>query len=151
MGGEQYRYLTADDVWAMNVAILQAEGDTSHLLSFNALESAVMRPAQAARYQPDTDLAQLATLLISGITLAHPFLDGNKRTAAIAGMTLLRLNGYRITPTDETLGRQVEALVTATGDRQRATDDFTAWLRSVMEPIEQSEEKQRRPGRGGVC
>ena len=137
MKGDHYRFLSANDVWAMNDAILRAEGDSSHVLSSSGLEGGVMRPAQAARYQPESDLATLTALLVAGVALAHAFLDGNKRTAAMAGMTFLRLNGYRIILLDETLGRQVEALVLATGAREEATAAFADWLRAVMVPGEE--------------
>jgi hypothetical protein len=38
------RYLTPDEVWAINVAILGREGGTALLRDRSALEGALMRP-----------------------------------------------------------------------------------------------------------
>jgi len=128
------RYLTADDVWAMNAAILRREGDQSLVRDRGALESAVMRP-QTAAYYGQTDLVAQTAALITGIALAHPFLDANKRTAAIAGATFLRLNGYRIASPDDMFGRQIMAVVNRTSDLGTTTQQFTGWLRSAVMPI----------------
>jgi death on curing protein len=126
-------YLTPDDVWAMNDAILRREGAQSLVRDRGALESAVVRP-QTAAYYDHSDLVAQTAALITGIALAHPFLDGNKRTAAIAGATFLRLNGCRITSADDTFGRQIVAVVNRAGDLGTATQQLTGWLRTVVTP-----------------
>ena len=58
------------------------------------LESALARPQQLHAYgDPPPDLAQLAASLAFGLARNHPFVDGNKRTAAVACETFLLLNG----------------------------------------------------------
>jgi len=118
------RYLTADDVWAMNGAILRREGAPSLVRDRGALESAVLRPQTAAYYDQADLVAQTAALII-GIALAHSFLDGNKRTAAIAAATFLRLNGYHIASADDTFGRQIVAVVKRIDDLGTATQQLT--------------------------
>lgn len=57
-----------------------------------------------------TSVWSQASALIHGVVAAHGFLDGNKRTAWAAGMTLLALNGItliRITD-EETANYMVE-------------------------------------------
>ena len=56
------------------------------------LESALARPRHAAFYE-DADLAAQATL-VWGLTENQPFIDGNRRTALVVGLTFLRVNGY---------------------------------------------------------
>lgn len=92
-------YLTADEAWAINDAILQAEGGAPLLRDRGALEGAIMRPRTRTYYEGADLIDQAATLMI-GLALSHPFLDGNKRTAAIAGDVFLRLNGLRIEADD---------------------------------------------------
>jgi death on curing protein len=77
-------YLNKQDVIYINECLLQQQGMPSPLLSENALESALMRPQTAAYYQ-NADIVTQGALLIVGITLAHAFLDGNKRAALVAG------------------------------------------------------------------
>lgn len=58
------------------------------------LESALARPQQLFAYgNPRPDLAALAASLAYGLARNHPFVDGNKRTAAVACELFLALNG----------------------------------------------------------
>lgn len=124
------QHLAAADVAAMNAEILQRAGEgIYHLRDEGALESAVMRPQMAEHYEGADIVAQAATL-IAGITLAHAFLDGNKRTAATAGSVFLYLNGWEIDSLPPELGQQVEALVSGSGSLRNAIEAFTGWLRS---------------------
>ena len=57
------------------------------------LESALARPRQLFAYgDPPPDLAALAASLAFGLARNHPFVDGNKRTAAVACELFLVLN-----------------------------------------------------------
>jgi|SRR5579872_4710664 len=87
-------YLTAGEVLAFNREILRRAGQPSALLRERGLlESAVQRPQNAA-YYAGADLVEQAALYMVGIADNHPFVDGNKRTGYISGMTFLQLNGY---------------------------------------------------------
>lgn len=87
-------YLTAGEVLAFNREILRRAGQPSALLRERGLlESAVQRPQNAA-YYANADLIEQAALYMIGIALNHPFVDGNKRTGYISGMTFLHVNGY---------------------------------------------------------
>jgi death on curing protein len=44
-----------------------------------------------------------AAVLAHGIAETQPFLDGNKRTALVAMLTFLEINGYRVQATDREL------------------------------------------------
>ena len=58
------------------------------------LESALARPQQLFAYgNPPPDLAALAASLAYGLARNHPFVDGCKRTAAVACELFLALNG----------------------------------------------------------
>ncbi len=122
------RYLTADEVWAMNEALLARESQQALLRDRGVLESAVMRPQTLAHYEGANLIEQAA--LINGVALAHPFLDGNKRAATIAGAAFLVLNGHRIVSVGDELGSQVEALVLHPDGVETATEQFIVWLRA---------------------
>lgn len=64
-----------------------------------ALESAMMRPRNLAQYK-EPDAAALAAAYAYGIARNHPFVDGNKRTAAVVAETFLALNGYGLDASD---------------------------------------------------
>jgi death-on-curing protein len=127
-------YLSVNDVWAINDLILRAEGQTSLLLNRGALESTLLR-AQTAAYYQQADLIEQAAVLIAGIAFAHAFLDGNKRTAAVACVAFLDRNGWHVSTPGDQLGRQIESLVKHPASQDEATQQFHEWLRSVVEPV----------------
>jgi death-on-curing protein len=66
------------------------------------LDSAMARPRNLADYG-DPDAAALAAAYAFGIARNHPFVDGNKRTAAVVSETFLVLNGHALDASDAEL------------------------------------------------
>lgn len=90
------------------------------------LDSALARPQQLYAYgQPPPDLADLAASLAFGLARNHPFVDGNKRTAAVACEVFIELNGGTLHATDVELYPVYIGL--AEGSLPEA--EFAAWLR----------------------
>jgi death-on-curing protein len=56
-----------------------------------------MRPRNAARYEEDADIPLQAAYLAHGIAEGQYLLDANKRTALVAMVTFLEVNGYWLT------------------------------------------------------
>lgn len=79
---------------------IQEHGGLPGLRDANALEAALARPQQKWTYDPGADLALLAAAYAYGIATSHPFNDGNKRSALIALVVFLDLNGYSLTATE---------------------------------------------------
>lgn len=63
------------------------------------MASALARPQNIVAYG-DPDAPALAAAYAYGIARNHPFVDGNKRTAAVVSETFLTLNGYELTASD---------------------------------------------------
>lgn len=125
-------YPSTLDVLALYRFIIESTGGTPALRDEPALASAIMRPQMAARYE-DADLVTQAVRLITGIALAHAFVDGNKRAAFITGVTFLRLNGLRYTGDPIELAQRIEAVLTRAGSLEDAETGFAAWLRARVE------------------
>lgn len=90
------------------------------------LESALARPQQLHVYgDPLPDLAALAASLTFGLARNHPFVDGNKRTAAVACELFLALNDAVLQASNVELYPVYLAL--AEGSMSEA--DFAEWLR----------------------
>ncbi len=105
---------------------LAEHGGIAGVRDDDLLESAISRPQQMAAYgDPPPDLADLAASLAFGLARNHPFLDGNKRTAAVACETFIVLNGGRLMA--DTLALYPEYIALAEGSLAEA--DFAAWLR----------------------
>jgi death-on-curing protein len=97
-------YLMLEDALEIYAAIIDAGTPEAadHLRSLEALEGALKRPADYAHYK-QADLALQAAALAHGIAETQPFVDGNKRTALVAMLTFLELNGHRVRATDREL------------------------------------------------
>lgn len=90
------------------------------------LESALARPQQRHAYgNPPPALADLAASLAFGIARNHPFLDGSKRTAAVACETFILLNNATLEAEDHELYPAYLSLAEGALDE----DGFAAWLR----------------------
>ena len=79
-------------VVALNKA---ATGEQHKLIARDKLEGALGRATAYAHYE-SADLIELAAILMQSIAQAHPFLDGNKRTAFVVGLIFLEQNGIEI-------------------------------------------------------
>jgi death-on-curing family protein len=75
----------------------------------SGLESALARPETYAHYQ-GADVALQAAVLAHGIAEGQQFIDGNKRTALIAMLTFLEINGWRVEAPDPDLANLITQL-----------------------------------------
>ena len=89
------------------------------------LEAACARPINLHAYE-DPTLPKLAASYAFGISKAHAFVDGNKRTAFVAAATFLRLNGYGFRPDLVEGLKMVEGLA---ADRV-SQDAFADWIKA---------------------
>lgn len=94
------------------------------------LEMGCARATNLAAYT-DAGLVEIASAYAFGLSKAHAFVDGNKRTAFVTALTFLRLNGYAVRPQPIEGVRMMEDL--ASGRVSEA--DFAKWLSSGMDPI----------------
>ncbi len=120
-------------VWiekALAIAIherqLAEHGGDSGVRDDGLLDSALGRPQQLQAYgDPPPDLADLAASLAFGLARNHPFVDGNKRTAAVACETFIMLNGAVLLADDLALYPRYVALA----EGSLSETEFTSWLR----------------------
>jgi death-on-curing protein len=107
------------------------------------LDSALARPKQLLAYDdPRPDLAALAASVAFGLARNHPFVDGNKRTAAVACETFILLNGGELVADDLALYPVYIAL----SEGSLSESGLAAWLREriVVNPIHQVHEPRTR-------
>lgn len=105
---------------------LAEHGGGSGVRDETLLESALARPHQLHAYgDPPPDLAALAASLAYGLARNHPFVDGNKRTAAVACETFVMLNGATLDADDLELYPAYLGLAEGSIDES----EFAHWLR----------------------
>ena len=125
------RWLDPGVIEAIHLRQLAEHGGAAGMRDRSLLETALARPLQQASYSgPPADLAALAAAYGHGLAHLHPFVDGNKRTAFVATLLFLRLNGFDIESTQE--ARYTTFLALAAGELSEG--DLSAWLRSRLKP-----------------
>jgi death-on-curing protein len=113
-------------ILAIHERQLAEHGGGNGVRDVSLLESALARPLQAHAYgDPPPDLADLAAALAHGLARNHAFVDGNKRTAAVACETFLLLNGGRLEASD----LELYPMYIALADGSLGEAGFADWLR----------------------
>ena len=128
---------------AMHDRQLAEHGGGSGVRDEGMLDSALARPLQRYAYgDPPPDLAELAAALAFGLARNHPFVDGNKRTAAVACETFILLNDATLEASDDELYPLYLGL--AEGSLDEA--GFADWLRTkiVAKPAGKVQEPKAR-------
>ena len=136
------KYLSILDVIGLHQEIMRRYGQSAVLRENgeDAIESSLMRPQWAARYQ-DADLAQQAALIILGIAQAHPFVDGNKRAAFAAGIVFIQLNGCLATSSKREFSGQIRSALQA-ANKDSGVQTLAEWLRPRLEPLDKEHFRQ---------
>jgi death-on-curing protein len=122
-----WRWISVDVAVAAHGEQLAEHGGGEGIRDAGALESAMARPQNAAAYG-SPDAATLAAAYAYGIARNHPFVDGNKRTAAVVSETFLVLNRYRLATTDAEL--VVAFLALAAGELSE--EEMADWFRQRL-------------------
>ena len=122
------RYLSVEEVLEINASVM---GGKHALRDRELLESAVARP-QASAFGSDAypDLASKAVALLHSLIMNHAFVDGNKRTAVLATLVFLDLNGYVIRWGQQEALNFILRLVS----RQIEFEDARTFLLNKMQP-----------------
>ena len=123
----QWIWVTLDVAIAAHAEQIAEHGGGEGIREAGLLESAMARPQNLALYS-DPDLSELAASYAYGIARNHPFIDGNKRTAAVVSETFLVLNGGNLLANDAEL--VVAFIALAAGELSE--DELTDWFRSHL-------------------
>ena len=117
-------------VLAIHDRQIAEHGGSTGIRDENMLESALARPQQLLAYgDPSPDLTALAAILAYGLTRNHPFVDGNKRTAAVACETFIELNEGSLEAMDADLFPRFMALAAG----KLPVEEFVQWLRQHIQ------------------
>lgn len=141
--GTEVAYLSVADVIAIYREMMREMGhQPTELIREGALESAVHRPRALAHYA-GASLVEQAVALGTGIALAHPWVDGNKRGAFRTMTLFLHINGV-VPPSPkaqhfQVLAELLEHFVAAhAAERaeaeQRLIDELNRWAEQDSSP-----------------
>lgn len=126
-------YLAAEQVLRIHQRQVERFGGSGGVRDPGALEAAVSRP-QATFGGDDLypDPAAKAAALLESLVSNHPFVDGNKRTAAMSAELFLLFNGYELTTEDP----DFEEVTMATARGELGAEELAIWFRQRLAPIE---------------
>lgn len=93
-------WLVRRDVEAFHATQIAQFGGLAGVRDAGALESALARPRNLVAYGAPS-VFELAAAYAFGIARAHPFIDGNKRTAFVAAVVFLEINGCSFSAIEE--------------------------------------------------
>ena len=128
------RYLTFNEILSIHNRMIKLFGGEGGILSEESLENCVALPMMSifgTELSPSL-WAKAATLLLC-ITVRHPFIDGNKRTAWTAARVFLLLNGYQLVAKTEVAEDTV--LGVTSGDV--TIEELAVWIEEHSDEITQ--------------
>ncbi len=118
------RWLGRQVVDAIHEDQRQQHGGNAGILNDGSIESALARARHRFEYD-GADLFECAASYIFGIAKNHGYVDANKRTAYMVGLTFLRINGLRIDASPEDVLRLMNDVATDVSDEPAIAE----WLR----------------------
>jgi death on curing protein len=125
-------HLTIDVVREIHDEALKRFGGPEGIRDENLLASAVLAPqSSCGGKSPFADLIDIAAAYLFYICRNHPFLNGNKRTAMMATIVFLRLNGIEPAPDSERWEKLMLDMAASKIDRQ----ETTARLRRLLKRL----------------
>lgn len=101
-------FLTLAEALAIHQDQMERYGGTGGVRDLGLLQSAIAAPqARFGGKFLHRDLFDMAAAYLFHVARNHPFVDGNKRTAAVAAAVFLHLNGIVLTASEESFEEQV--------------------------------------------
>ncbi len=126
---QEAHFLSVEDVLVIHDNTIGVEGGAAGLRDAGLLESAVLMPQQ--QFSGDylhKGLAAMAAAYLFHIAQNHAFIDGNKRTAALAALVFLEINGVDALPEPADL----EEATLAVAASEMSKDALTDWMRAQV-------------------
>jgi death-on-curing protein len=119
-----WKWIDSASALAAHTEQLALHGGPAGVRDAGALESALARPLNLAAYDEPSP-ASLAAAYAFGLARNHPFVDGNKRTAAVVSVGFLVLNGFGFAAPEAELAVQFQALAAG----EVSEDELADWFR----------------------
>ena len=119
------KFLTTRQVLRLHARQIATYGGSSGVRDIGLLESALAQPHQSfgGQYVHD-DLAAMAAAYVYHVVKNHPFVDGNKRTGAYAGLFFLEINGTSFKPVPKEFGDLVLAVAEGSATKEQVAAFF---------------------------
>ena len=118
-------FLELDEIISIHRDQIERYGGKSGIRDIELLRSAVAMPC--AGFSDDyvhTDIFEMASAYLFHIIRNHPFVDGNKRTGAVAAVVFLMMNGIELQVGEEDFEYMVRAVAEGKMNKSEIADFF---------------------------
>ena len=119
-------YLTLEQLLELHALVVEATGGSSGIRDLGRLEDAIATQTQNVfNEELYPNIFDKAAAIIRGIVADRPFVDGNKITAMLSGLTLLKLNGFSFAAQDG----KIEDFAVRIATKKLDVPEIAHWLR----------------------
>lgn len=130
MAGPNIHTLDAEHIRLIHDEVLAETGGLPGVCPDKSLEATIFRIDNHIFYGGNLGLYDIAALYATAIAQGHVFNDGNKRTAMVAMLAFLELNGVDIVVPDQCL---VDLMIRV-AEKQVSREDLALWLKRSSRP-----------------
>ena len=112
-------FLTLDDIIEIHKDQIDRYGGSPGIRDVGLLQSAAAVPSST--FESDylhRDIFLMAAAYLFHVTQNHPFVDGNKRTGAVAALVFLEINGILVNAPENDLEHLVRKVATGHMDKE---------------------------------
>ena len=89
------KLLSLEQILQIHFILIEQTGGSAGIRDLGRLESVIASQTQFVFGEElYVGLYEKSAAIIRGIIADHPFVDGNKRTAMLSGLTFLKINGF---------------------------------------------------------
>jgi death on curing protein len=125
-------HLSVETVREIHAVALKKFGGSEGVRDENLLASAVLTPQSSfGGKSPYSDIVEVAAAYLYYLCGNHPFVDGNKRTAMMAAIVFLRLNGIEPAADSDEWEAFLLDVASSKLDRDATTNRLRKLLRGV--------------------
>lgn len=118
-------FLALDEIVEIHRDQIERYGGSLGIRDIELLQSAVAMPA--AGYAVDylhSDIYEMAAAYLFHIIRNHPFVDGNKRTGAVAAVVFLMMNGIELHAAEDSFEGMVRSVAEGKTDKAKVASFF---------------------------
>lgn len=125
-------YPSVADILNLHNLAIADTGGSNGVRDMGLVESAVGRPQQTFGEQElYPTLYAKAAALFESLVSNHPFIDGNKRTAALTAVSFMQRNGQRVTASND----ELIALTLNAAQGSPGVDTLAEWFAEHSEAV----------------
>lgn len=118
-------FLALDEVVEIHRDQIERYGGSPGIRDIELLQSAVAMPiAGFSGNYLHSDIYEMAAAYLLHITRNHPFVDGNKRTGAVAAVVFLMMNGIELNAAEDSFEGMVRSVAEGKTDKAKAASFF---------------------------